>query len=132
MKTRVGRNRIERGVPRRGPWLLAFAIVVLVASGCGMTEKRVGGIQRRVTDTRVETRQAPVKNWPVWVFVNGTQIGAYRTNENGECPLNFLPYVRGPAQGSGLDVEFRFQQPDGKVERKWFRLSAAELRNRPR
>lgn len=107
---RIGRRGTGAGV------LLALA--ALLFAGCGVTEKRTGAVTRRVTASRLETRQGPVPDWPVWVFVNGRQIGAFRTDSRGEVPLDLTPHLAGAAV---LDVEFRYQQPDGKVERRFAR-----------
>jgi len=66
----------------------------------------------------------------VWVFVNGAQVGAFRTDANGEVPLDYRPYLAGAMQGGGLNVEFRFTQPDGKVEQKFHRRTPDQLAGR--
>jgi hypothetical protein len=126
----VKRSNRNRSAARRGLVVLALAVLVPLLCGCGLTEKRVGPIIRRVTATRTDVREAPVPDWPVWVFVNGAQVGAFRTDANGEVPLNYQPYLAGALQSGGLNVEFRFRQPDGRVEQKFLRLTAAQLGGR--
>lgn len=106
----------------------ACLLSLLASAGCRVTETGVGPLYPRVKNSRVETREAPVPGWPVWVFVNEKQVGAYQTGANGEVPFNFQPYLAEALAAGGLRIEFRFQQPDGKVERQWYTLTPEQLR----
>jgi hypothetical protein len=116
---------------RKNPVLLSLAmgVCLLAAAGCGTVEKKIGIITRRVTDTRVETRKAPVPGWTVWVFVNGAQVGAYQTNAMGQLPINYQPYIADALQrGTGIDIEFRFRQPNGASDSKRLYIAPEQLR----
>ena len=115
-------HRANGKARRRGGLVLALAVLVPLLAGCGLYNRRVGPVIRRTVSSRTETREVPVRNWPVWVFVNGTQVGAFRTDQVGEVPVNLGPHLA-QASGGPLKVEFRFRQADGKVEQKFHTYS---------
>ena len=110
---------------RLGLFAALFAVGLVFASGCGIVNKRRGPIIRNVTNSRVETRQAPVAGWQVWAYVNGKLVGTYHSDANGEVSLPLEQYAADAKRG--LKVEFRFRQPDGKIEYKTIDLSSMQL-----
>jgi len=110
---------------RLGLFAALFAVGLIFASGCGIYQKKTGPIIRNVTNTRTETRQAPVAGWQVWAYVNGKLVGTYHSDANGEVSLPLEQYAADAKRG--LQVEFRFRQPDGKIEYKTIDLSSMQL-----
>jgi hypothetical protein len=105
---------------------LLLAATLAVLSGCGVEERRIGPAYQVVKGSRTEIRKTVVPGWPVWVFVNGRQVGHYQTNASGEVRFWYGPYIE-EGRRNGLKIEFRFRQPDGKSSSQIFNIPPDEL-----